>query len=744
MPQLLIYRDGKLVQATAAEAAEALAALGAAAAGHTHAELMTASERAKLAGLPDAAALAGSLAGKASLVGGKLDPAQVPDIALQQYLGAVATEAAMLALVGQAGDWCSRSDTGTDWRIVGDPSTLAGWLQTSYPSAPVSSVNGRSGAVVLTPADIGAATVSQGAAAESAVQPGDLGPVATMTLAQAQAAVLGAGRYTAQAGVKSAPTSAITYGARTSGTSGWGFAFVRDPDLAFDTITIPGLQRGAGLTGASQWASIVLEVVDLSTSFAGEVIARSSIAVDPAADTLGALTFPMLDLQGRSIVLDDESLPSRFVVRHYALNAGGGRAICSEVRTATPQPFALRTTQGQSAGPAGGTSSYAVYQDLSSGNWGVNGMIPGMAYTFTLSSDRALLPNGSPLLRNTLARLARLLDGNVVQASILMFGDSWVHGNARFARPIARAMKARYGDAGPGWLGFTMAFGAVPAGGADDAQASLVRSGAWADDLTTSAKGCDAYSCSAGTVGDSITITIGGTARRAVLHGWTVAGGGSVRWQLNGGAWSTISMDAASGMQLTAIDFGADVTGATLVIEVLTMGAGVTLHGIDLRRDAAGVRVHKMGHSGGRAAHHYGVAEAITWAEVASLDPVLCLLCWTTNEINANVAPAAMAADIEGLMRRLRQVRPYIDFLIVSPFDNASEANLNRWSDYESALMTLAAKWRVPFFSTRALVGTWGDANARGLMQDNIPHPASPGGHLLSGVLMRDHLTLGL
>lgn len=180
MPQLLIYRDGKLVQATAAEAAEALAALGAAAAGHTHAELMTASERAKLANLPDADALDVSLAGKASLIAGKLAPDQVPDIALQQYLGAVATEAAMLALVGQAGDWCSRSDTGTDWRIVGDPSTLAGWLQTSYPSAPVSSVNGKSGAVVLTPADIGS------------VRQDDLGPLALMTLPEAQAAVSGA------------------------------------------------------------------------------------------------------------------------------------------------------------------------------------------------------------------------------------------------------------------------------------------------------------------------------------------------------------------------------------------------------------------------------------------------------------------------------------------------------------------------------------------------------------------------
>lgn len=105
------------------------------------------------------AASATALAAKADLVGGKIPAGQIPDIALQQYLGAVANEAAMLALLGQAGDWCTRSDTGTDWRIIGNPASLAGWLQTSYPSAPVSSVNGKTGAVTLAKADVGLGNV---------------------------------------------------------------------------------------------------------------------------------------------------------------------------------------------------------------------------------------------------------------------------------------------------------------------------------------------------------------------------------------------------------------------------------------------------------------------------------------------------------------------------------------------------------------------------------------------------------
>lgn len=103
--------------------------------------------------------LSTNLAAKADLIGGKLDPNQVPDIALQQYLGSVASQSAMLALSGQQGDWCTRSDTGTDWRIIGNPTQISGWLQTTYPSAPVSSVAGKTGAVTLVKADVGLGNV---------------------------------------------------------------------------------------------------------------------------------------------------------------------------------------------------------------------------------------------------------------------------------------------------------------------------------------------------------------------------------------------------------------------------------------------------------------------------------------------------------------------------------------------------------------------------------------------------------
>lgn len=94
---------------------------------------------------------------------GKLETTQLPDLAVSDYLGTVANQTAMLALSGQKGDWCTRSDLGTNWIITGsNPTLLASWTQLSYPTAPVVSVNGATGAVTLTYSSVGAAPATTG------------------------------------------------------------------------------------------------------------------------------------------------------------------------------------------------------------------------------------------------------------------------------------------------------------------------------------------------------------------------------------------------------------------------------------------------------------------------------------------------------------------------------------------------------------------------------------------------------
>lgn len=112
-----------------------------------------------------------ALASKADLDGaGRLPSSQLPALAIVEFLGEVDGEAAMLTLEGERGDWCVRQDTGTQWVVVAEPSSVAGsWREMVAPPSPVQSVAGRIGAVVLSKADVGLAQVDNTSDADKPV-----------------------------------------------------------------------------------------------------------------------------------------------------------------------------------------------------------------------------------------------------------------------------------------------------------------------------------------------------------------------------------------------------------------------------------------------------------------------------------------------------------------------------------------------------------------------------------------------
>jgi hypothetical protein len=126
-----------------------------AAAGRTWLELGTAATAAT-GDFATPAALSTGLATKADLVGGVVPTSQIPAIALVQYLGQVSSQTAMLALRGQGGDWCIRTDGGaSEWVIVAnDGALLADWVQMPTGMPGVSSINGQTGAVTLGTGDL--------------------------------------------------------------------------------------------------------------------------------------------------------------------------------------------------------------------------------------------------------------------------------------------------------------------------------------------------------------------------------------------------------------------------------------------------------------------------------------------------------------------------------------------------------------------------------------------------------------
>jgi hypothetical protein len=148
-----------------------------------------------LAGYVNAAQL-GAAGGVATLGGdGKLALEQRPAIDLID-VWPVADQDAMLAQEdATVGDFAVRADSGLVYVLQAlPPSTLANWLEITTP-APVGSVNGKVGAVVLSPSDVGAVPAgrkvqtSGGLLGGGGTLAGDL----TLTLARASAAEAVAG-----------------------------------------------------------------------------------------------------------------------------------------------------------------------------------------------------------------------------------------------------------------------------------------------------------------------------------------------------------------------------------------------------------------------------------------------------------------------------------------------------------------------------------------------------------------------
>ena len=101
-------------------------------------------------------AIQNTLPNKADLVGGVIPSSQIPAIAITEYLGIAVDQAEMLALVGQIGDWCHRTDLEKAFIIIGEDTTdLDAWKEWPMPISAVTSVNGQVGVVVLNAANIG-------------------------------------------------------------------------------------------------------------------------------------------------------------------------------------------------------------------------------------------------------------------------------------------------------------------------------------------------------------------------------------------------------------------------------------------------------------------------------------------------------------------------------------------------------------------------------------------------------------
>lgn len=77
---------------------------------------------------------------------GKLSASQIPQITISDFLGEVSSEAGLLALTGQRGDWAIRTDNKTSYMLIAENATLAAsWKAIVTPDDGVTALRNTSG-----------------------------------------------------------------------------------------------------------------------------------------------------------------------------------------------------------------------------------------------------------------------------------------------------------------------------------------------------------------------------------------------------------------------------------------------------------------------------------------------------------------------------------------------------------------------------------------------------------------------
>jgi lysophospholipase L1-like esterase len=391
------------------------------------------------------------------------------------------------------------------------------------------------------------------------------------------------------------------------------------------------------------------------------------------------------------------------------------------------------------------TSGSAVDLDIFAlwGNRGVyTGSTPGP--TVALPSTIAAVPRvwGQHLLRDWRAALGKVRNASAgAQAVMVCLGDSWTERDDIWA-PVRAALQTAYGDAGVGYVSAT-ADGATRVDGW-----SHSRAGTWTDtDTGATALSVNLYKAVSTDTATPASITVASTGSRGVqtfkIHYYQQSGGGSFRYQVDGGAFTTVNTDNVSASVQTTTITGLSNADHTLKVEVTVAGsAGVTLLGVGLLKTGNGVRVARAGNAGSTVTDWITIGATPWEAALAALAPNLVTILLGTNDKTGNLTMNTYATGLGTLIDRIRAAMPRADILVLTPVDTGDTATYVM-SDYVVEARRVAQTKNVALLNLYEFFDTFANNNARALMDATDVsgrHLSADGGKTAADVLLRELL----
>lgn len=383
---------------------------------------------------------------------------------------------------------------------------------------------------------------------------------------------------------------------------------------------------------------------------------------------------------------------------------------------------------------------------------------------YALQLDPSLIPTtAAPVvdyverayqLRVTRMKLGQLEAGVSAILNVGIFGDSWGTLTERFAKPLAKAIRAKYGSGpGVGWVSFGRhsTSASIINGNIFSVSSDLPTQFTWTGSWLFSYSGTknptnsspDTAVVTSSTPGDALKATVPGTSDggwSTCRLGFVGTSDGVIRYNWDGGAWTTLNVQG-SGLLFVDINPPATVN-ASNVINVEVVSGTVSLCGIKPIGTGSGVRVHKLGASGSSLASWLSMDATDFGKALTELALDTVIIITGTNDQRITGGATAFEANLRAFIARIREALPGADILFVMPCENERTDNPVTMASMAARARTVASDLNCAFINLQYIFGENPADYAYGSIHpwfasDGIhPDPAT-GGYLIKDAIYR-------
>lgn len=357
-------------------------------------------------------------------------------------------------------------------------------------------------------------------------------------------------------------------------------------------------------------------------------------------------------------------------------------------------------------------------------------------------------------LRVTRMKLGQLEAGVSAILNVGIFGDSWGTLTERFAKPLAKAIRAKYGSGpGVGWVSFGRhsTSASIINGNIFSVSRDLRTQFTWTGSWLFSYSGKknptnsspDTAVVTSSTPGDALKATVPGTSDggwSTCRLGFVGTSDGVIRYNWDGGAWTPLNVQG-SGLLFVDINPPATVN-ASNVINVEVVSGTVSLCGIKPIGTGSGVRVHKLGASGSSLASWLSMDATDFGKALAEMALDTVIILTGTNDQRITGGATAFEANLRAFIARIRATLPGADILFVMPCENERTDNPVTMASMAARARTVASDLNCAFINLQYIFGENPADYAYGSIHpwfasDGI-HPApETGGYLIKDAIYR-------